>query len=202
MTCEAGDVIVEPRLRTVVLVEGVSDQVAVGTLAARRRRSLEAEGVAVVPIGGAKSIRRYLDRFGPKGLDVGLAGLCDAGEERDFARGLEYAGLGVDLDRSDLAALGFHVCVADLEDELIRALGPGAVERVIEEQGELASLRTLQRQPAQRGRAIEAQLRRFIGSRSGRKERYARVLVQALNLDRVPPPLDGLLTQLSTRSPS
>jgi hypothetical protein len=195
-SCEAGAVIVDHGLRTVVLVEGVSDKIAVDTLAARRGRSLEAEGVAVVSIGGAKNIRRSLDRFGPKGLDVGLAGLCDAGEERDFARGLEHAGFGVDLDREGLAAIGFQVCVADLEDELIRALGPLAVERVIEEQAELASLRILQRQPAQRGRTIEAQLRRFIGTRSGRKARYARALVEALDLAKTPEPLDGLLAHL------
>jgi hypothetical protein len=186
--------IVGQGVRTVVLVEGVSDQVAVDTLAARRGRSLAAEGVAVVPIGGAKNIRRYLDRFGPKGFR--LAGLYDAGEEHDFARGLQHAGLGRDLDRDGLAALGFHACVADLEDELIRALGAPAVERVIEEQGELASLRILQRQPAQRGRTVEAQMRRFIGTRSGRKSRYARVLVDALDLERVPQPLDRLLAHL------
>jgi hypothetical protein len=189
-------VTVEHGLRTVVLVEGVSDQVAVETLAARRGRSLDADRVAIVPIGGAKNIRRYVHRFGPNGLDLGLAGLYDAGEERDFARGLEHSGFGSHLDREDLAGLGFYVCVADLEDELIRALGPAAVEVVIEEQGELASLRTLQRQPAQRGRPIEAHLRRFIGSRSGRKARYARVLVEALDLDHVPEPLDRLLAHV------
>ena len=43
------------------------------------------------------------------------------------------------------------------------------------------------------GRTIEAQLRRFIGTRSGRKIAYARLLVDALELTRVPRPLDHLL---------
>ena len=183
-------------LRTVVLVEGASDQVALQTLATRRGRDLAAEGVSIVPMGGARSIGRFLERFGPGGLDLRLAGLCDAREEADFRRGLEQAGLGADLGRAEMAALGFHVCVADLEDELIRALGTAAVERVVEQEGELGSFRTFQRQPAQRGRSLQDQLRRFLGTRSGRKRRYARLLVDALDLTSVPGPLDRLLTQI------
>jgi len=149
-----------------------------------------------LPIGGARSIGRFLDLFGPRGLGVRLAGLCDAGEEGDFRRGLERAGLGRDLTRPDLESLGFHMCVADLEDELIRSLGAASVEQVLDSQGDLASFRILQRQPAQQGRRHEAQLRRFIGTRSGRKLRYARVLVEALDLTRVPRPLDRLLARV------
>ena len=64
--------------------------------------------------------------------------------------------------------LGFYVCDADLEDELIRALGAAAVERVLDTQGELAPFRTFQQQPAWRGRPTEQQLRRFLGTFSGR----------------------------------
>jgi hypothetical protein len=90
--------------------------------------------------------------------------------------------------------LGFYVCVEDLEDELIRTLGAPSVEEVLDAQGELDSYRTFQRQPAQRGKTSAAQLRRFMGTRSGRKARYARALVGALDLDRVPRPLDSLLS--------
>ena len=112
----------------------------------------------IVPIGGAQAIGRFLERFGPHGDGVRLAGLCDAGEERDFRRALERAGLGSDLTRDDLERLGFYVCDPDLEAELIRALGPDAVEAVLEAQGELGSFRTFQRQPAQRERPVEKQL--------------------------------------------
>ena len=112
--------------RTVVLVEGLSDQLAVEALARRLGRDLDADGIAVVPIGGAQAIGRYVRRFGPNGLGLKLAGLCDAGEERHFQRALERAGLGSALTRSDLESLGFLVCVADLEDEQIRARGPAA----------------------------------------------------------------------------
>ena len=178
---------------TVVLVEGISDQVALRAVAERRGRDLDAEGVAVVAMGGARSIGRFLELFGPRGLDVRLAGLCDAREEDDFRRGLERAGLGSNLGRADMEALGFYVCVADLEDELIRCLGAAAVEQVVEGQGELGSFRTFQQQPAWRGRSSQAQLRRFIGTHSGRKVRYARLLVDALPAGQAPPPLARLV---------
>jgi len=182
--------------RAVVLVEGVSDQHALEALAERRGRDLDAEGISVVPIGGAQSIGRFLNRFGPQGLDVRLAGLCDAGEERDFRRGLERAGLGSDLSRAEMEQLGFYVCVVDLEDELIRAHGAASVEKVVEAQGDLGPFRTFQRQPEWRGRAPEAQLRRFMGSGGRRKIRYARLLVETLDLSRMPRPLDRVLAHV------
>ena len=180
------------RPRAVVLVEGTSDQVALETLAERRGRNLDGEDVAIVPMGGAQSIGRFLDRFGPRGLDVRLAGLCDAGEEREFRRA---------LDRAGMEWLGFYVCVVDLEDELIRALGARAVEEVVAAQGELGAFRTLQKQPAWRGRPVEEQLRRFMGSGGRRKIRYARLLVEALELDRMPRPLDEVLARVTESDP-
>jgi hypothetical protein len=180
-------------LRAVVLVEGTSDQQAVEALAERRGRDLEAEGVSVMPIGGAQAIGRFLARFGPRGLDVRLAGLFDVAEEDDFRRGLERAGLGSNLTRVDMEQLGFYACVADLEEELIRAVGAARVLKVAEAQGDLGSFRTLQKQPAWHGRSVEEQLRRFMGSGGRRKIRYARLLVEALDLGEVPRPLDRVL---------
>src|SRR5919201_3538516 len=183
-------------VHAVVLVEGISDRVALDALAERRGRDLAAEEVSVVPMGGAQSVGRFLKLFGPQGLDVRLGGLCDAGEEREFRRGLERAGIGSNLARADMERLGFYVCVADLEDELIRALGAAAVEQVVAEQGDLGPFRTLQKEPAWRGRPAEEQLRRFMGSGGRRKIRYARFLVEALDLARVPRPLDGVLAHV------
>jgi hypothetical protein len=179
--------------RGIVLVEGVSDQRALEALAERRGRDLEAEGVAVLPIGGAQAIDRFLVRLRSDGPGVRLAGLCDAGEEAHFRRALERAGLGADLGRAGMEELGFYVCDADLEDELIRALGSASVERVVDAQGELGSFRTLQKQAPWRGRPLEEQLRRFMGSGGSRKIRYARLLVEALDLAHVPRPLDRVL---------
>jgi len=205
-------------LTTVVLVEGVSDRSAVEALAELRHRDLAREGVCVVPIGGAMGVARFLGLFGRRGLnanevglnanevglnanEVGLnanvRGLYDSAEEEHVRRGLERAGFGRGLDRSAIEALGFHVCVADLEDELIRALGVDGVEAVLAAEGDLARFRLFQNQPAQRGRAVERQLRRFLGTTSGRKARYARRLVLALDGTRVPRPLDRLLASIS-----
>ena len=180
----------------VVLVEGLSDQAALHALAERRGRNLEADGVAVVPIGGAHSIGRFLDRYGPQGLNVRLAGLYDVGEEGQIRRGLERAGLGSRLTRADMEGLGFYVCDADLEDELIRALGPAMVEQVVEAHGDLGPFRTFQKQPEWRGRPPHDQLRRFMGSGGRRKLRYARFLVDALDLTQVPRPLDRVLAHV------
>jgi hypothetical protein len=182
--------------KAVVLVEGISDRIALETLAERRGRDLAAEGVAVLPIGGAQAIGSFLERFGPRGLDVRLAGLCDAGEERHFRRALERAGLGSGLTRTDMEGLGFYVCDADLEEELIRSLGAEAVERVVDAQGDLGSFRTLQKQAAWRGRNVEDQLRRFMGSGGRRKIRYARLLIEALDPGDVPRPLERLLAHI------
>jgi hypothetical protein len=186
--------------RAVVFVEGLSDQRAVEALGARRGRDLDAEGIAIMPIGGATTIGHYLRRYGPRGLNVRLAGLCDTGEKAFVRRALEREGFGSNLSRADLEDLGFFVCVLDLEDELIRALGTSRVEDIVESQGELASFRRFQKQPAQRPRPVDQQLRRFLGTRAGRKIRYGSLLVDALDLDRVPGPLDRLLEHLRDAS--
>jgi hypothetical protein len=182
--------------RAVVLVEGISDQLALQAIAERRGRDLDAERVSIVPMEGATNVRHFLELLGPQGRCIRLAGLCDAGEQRCFRRGLERSGFGAQLSRSDMESLGFFVCVADLEDELIRSLGAARVLEVIEAQSELGSFRTLQKQPAQQGWTIEEQLRRFMGTRGGRKIRYARLLVDALDLTKVPRPLDRVLTHV------
>ena len=182
---------------TVVLVEGLSDKAALEALARRHGRDLGADGVAVVAMGGAQAIGRFLELFGPRGRNLGLAGLCDAPEEADFKRGLERAGLGTSLTREGLEALGFFVCVEDLEDELIRALGPEAVEEVVAAEGELHRFRTFQNQPAWRGRPVEDQLRRFMKTYSGRAIRVAARLTEALDPAHVPRPLAGVLAYVS-----
>jgi hypothetical protein len=68
--------------------------------------------------------------------------------------------------------------------------------RILDVEGDLKSFRTFQQQPAQRQKSDSARLRRFMGTRSGRKIRDGTVLVDALDLDRVPLPLDRLLTYI------
>lgn len=163
-----------------VLVEGTSDRLALEALARRRGRDLEAEGIAVVPMGGYGNLPRALEQYG----GLRLAGLYDAGEERHFLRALGCA------DRAELERAGFYACTRDLEDELTRAMGPEAMERVLAEQGELRGFRTYQKQPAHRDEPLAEQLYGFMWNR---KQRYAVLLVEALDLERIPRPLERVL---------
>ncbi|MFF5504911.1 TOPRIM nucleotidyl transferase/hydrolase domain-containing protein [Streptomyces roseolus] len=174
-------------VRTVVLLEGRSDVAAVEALAARRGRDLAAEGVCALSMNGVTNAARHARLLGPPGLGLRLTGLCDDAERAHYARGLAAAGADPDA---------FFVCVADLEDELIRALGVDRVGELVAAEGEGRALRTFLHQPAQRDRGPLPRMRRFLGTTSGRKIRYGRILVDGLDLARVPAPLDGLLASL------
>jgi hypothetical protein len=175
---------------TVVLVEGPSDARAVEVLARRRGRDLAAEGVRIESMGGITNLGRRLLELDHTG--VRLVTLYDAGEAGYVRRAVERTGVEV----------GLHVCEADLEDELIRALGVPAVLDVVSAAGELDLWETLTRQPFHRERPADAVLRRFMGTTSGRKIRYAGLLVEAaVDLDRVPRPLDDLLAAALSPTP-
>ena len=176
-----------------VLVEGPSDRAALEMLARRFGHDLEGARVEIVSIGGAHAIGRVLGGLSPA---VRVAGLCDEGEVGAFGRALEQAGIGPADTRSELELLGFFVCEPDLEGELIRSLGAAGVEAVLERSGKLSSFRTFQRQPQWQGRPVEDQLRRFFGSSAG-KIRHAPLLVEAVDLARVPRPLAALLAHVT-----
>jgi hypothetical protein len=169
----------------VVLVEGDSDRAALEALAVRRGRDLAAEGVCVVPMGGVTNVRRHLAEHAAR--DVRLTVLCDRPEEAVVRRACPAGG-----------GPAVFVCDADLEDELIRAAGVAVVLDVVSTQREDRSFAALRQMPAHRDRPVEAVLRRFMGSRSGRKARYARLLVEALPLAAVPAPLDAVLASTRT----
>jgi Overcoming lysogenization defect protein-like, TOPRIM domain len=156
-----------------VLVEGVTDRVALEAIAAKLGRDLAAEGIEVVPIGGAQAIRRAAAQYD----GARVVGLCDLNEERWFRRVLDDA---------------THVCVRDLEDELIRALGADRVQEVVVTQGELETFRSFQNQLFWRGRPVEEQLRRWLQN-GGRQHRYPPLLVEAMEPDEIPRPLTGVL---------
>lgn len=184
--------------RATILVEGASDRIALETIASRQGRDLGAEGVAIVPMDGAHAIAGFLSRIAHAPETV-IAGLCDVAEEDVFRRAVERAGLGRYSTRSEMEQRGFYICVQDLEDELIRAAGTATVEDLLDGQGELATFRKFQKQPEWRGRPVDSQLRRFL-SNSHRKGRYARLIVEALDLDRFPRPLAGVLEYVASDS--
>jgi hypothetical protein len=156
----------------VILVEGITDRIALESVA--ERLGLGLDGVEIVPIGGAQAVRRVAAKY-----DGGeLVGLCDAGEERFFRRALGDA---------------VFVCTADLEDELLRALGPERAEAVLAAQGDLETFRNFQNQPYWRGRPVDAQLRRWLQASDNRGKRYPPLLIGALDPAEIPAPLAGVL---------
>jgi len=133
-----------------------------------------------VPIGGAQAIRAAWARLGPA---TRVRGLCDAGEQRHFRRVL-----GDDA---------VFVCEADLEDELVRALGVERAEAVLAAEGDLETFRNFQNQPHWRGRPVEAQLRRWLQASDNRGKRYPPLLIGALEPDEIPGPLAGVLSAVA-----
>jgi hypothetical protein len=172
---------------TVVLVEGVSDREAVLTLAGRCGIDLAERSVAVVAMGGATNAGHHVRELGPGGRGLRLLVLCDEHEARHVSRALDAGGV---------PAGALHVCRRDLEDEVIRTLGTEAVLTVVADRGDLPAFRILQRQPAHRDRPVDQQLRRFLGTRAGRKQDYGAALAAVLPLDALPDPLSALLARL------
>ena len=155
----------------VVLVEGITDRIALEAVAAKLGCDLA--GVEIVAIGGAQAIRRaFAEHAGEH-----VVGLCDAPEERWFRRVLGDA---------------TYVCVENLEDELIRALGAARVEEVVAAQGDLETFRNFQNQPAWRGRSTDSQLLRWMHNGNGH-QRYPPLLIATLEPARIPAPLAGVL---------
>jgi hypothetical protein len=173
----------------VVLVEGESDRAAVQAMA--DRATVPLDEFTVVAAGGAMNFGNHLAELVDG--DHRLAGLVDVNEAPVVAMALVRLGIAADADPAGLAAHGFFTCDRDLEDELIRALGTERVLGLLAEQNELAPFRTFQSQLAWRGRPLPDQLHRFLGIRAGRKIRYGRLLVEALEPDVIPSPLAGLL---------
>ena len=163
----------------VIAVEGASDRVVLELLARRRGRDLVAEGIRVAPIGGAHAIARFVTELPPRTV---VRGLCDANEAYLFRRVLDDV----------------FICTPDLEGELMRALGVGAIQEIVDRAGDAPSFRKFQQQPAQRGRPLEAQLNRWWRSSWRRYKSYLPLFVESLDLDRVPQPLDEVLESVGS----
>lgn len=164
-----------PARHVVVLVEGRSDAAVVGLLAEGLGPGLE-----VVAMGGVTNVRHHLRRLSGRSPSPVVLGLCDVGERRF-------------LERADPPLDAVLVCDRDLEEELIRAVGPARVLDVLAELGELDRFRTFRAQPEWRDQPLADQLRRFAGTRSGRKTTLATALASRLGAAEVPGPLAELV---------
>ena len=196
MSASAGDV-----APTWVLLEGPSDVAAVRAVAEHVGLRLDRRGVRLVDMGGATNVRRHLHDCAGARMSPRVLGMCDIKEAGFFVRALRD--LGCDVSSADeLPRWGFHVCDRDLEDELMRALGPARVRAVLDGLRLSDRFATFTRQPAWVERDFHEQARRFAGVASGRKELMAAALASALDPDALPMPLRGLLDDLSSAGPS
>ena len=182
-----------------MLVEGESDAAAVRALADRIGCDLRLHQIEIFPAAGVTNFSRVLADFVRTHPGADFCGMYDVADERHVRRALADAAIPIAADDS-LESFGFFACVADLEDELIRALGAEAVERVLEAQDELNSFRRFQAMPQHRRAPVHHQLRRFLGTRATRKIRSAQRLVEALDLARLPHPLAQLAAMITRPS--
>ena len=159
----------------VVLVEGESDAAVVELLA-----DGVGPGLEVVAMGGVTNVAHHLRRLADRSPAPVVLGLCDA-RERRF------------LERADPPLDAILVCDRDLEEELIRAVGPEQVARRAGRAVRPRPVPYLPGQPEWRDRPLADQLRRFAGTRSGRKAVLARALAARLGADEVPAPLAELV---------
>lgn len=183
----------ERTVSTHVLLEGVSDVAALRALAATR--GLDLHGVLLLDLQGVTNVRRALHARHQLDPGAEVLGLCDAAEVDVVIRALASLDRPV-RDASDLPSHGFFVCRADLEEELLRAVGTARALEVVDQLGLSGKLAGLQQQPAWQDRPLEQQLHRFCGVAAGRKQLLAARLAAALGPDEVPEPLHLLLDRI------
>lgn len=184
-----------PPHEVAALVEGESDAVVLRHLLQRDRVVAR-----VVPMNGITNIDRWLAACE---LDPGVgavAGLYDLAEERFVVRALHRR--GVVINGAGLTHHGFFVCEGDLEDELIRAVGPDHAVAGLADIGLAGAFETFAQQPQWRDRPVTDQLHRFAGAGSGRKALIAAHLAGLLTRETTPAPLTALVGYVRTHAGS
>jgi predicted ATPase len=176
--------------KKIMFVEGPSDHLAILALAKKKNLSLDSLGVSIVTLNGAGILTWYLKLFGPSGFGLSLCGLCDSDHLSEWSKVLEGAGLGTNLSQATMEAIGFFVCVRDLEDELIKALGLAKVIQIIDQIGDNGAWNIFCQQPKNKGLSQAEQLHAFL---TKRKVLYAPLLVSKLSTT-IPRPLEEVLT--------
>ena len=102
--------------RGVILVEGISDETLLRTIAQLKEVDLDREGLSVVSLGGANNFTNAYRLFGRDGFGIPVAALVDEAEAGQPAEALG-------IDRADLERSGVFVATPDLEGEYCAALG-------------------------------------------------------------------------------
>lgn len=168
-----------------LLVEGEFDRAALAALAPRFGLDLDTEDLSVTVIGGAGNFGRAIAEAAEQRHRV--CGLYDEAEERFVARSLNRQ------EGEDLTRQGFFACRPDLELELVRAIGVVEMTTLLDAHGDLKTFRTFQDQAAHRDFEPLDQVRRYVAASGARKAKYAALMAEAVPLEAVPEPLDGLI---------
>lgn len=179
-----------------MLLEGPSDVAALTVLLGEEDDRPGPSSYELVDLGGVTNVGAHLERAHRLDPVPRVAGLCDAGEAGFVVRALQRVGRDVG-GPADLPGENFFVCQRDLEDELIRALGPQRSLGILEELGLAGRFAAFSQQPAWAGRPLTERLHRFSGIASGRKILLAGAMAAGLEAERVPPPLAGLVGALA-----
>jgi hypothetical protein len=162
--------------RKVVLVEGPSDRLAFFEVCATLGIDLDARGIVLLALDGARWITIATQVYGPPGLAVQMLGLVDADHEPTWIRALTDVGLTA-ASRQDLEGHGFFVCDPDLEPVLVDELSVITVENVIDADGATGQLQRLSQQPSYANLSRRDQL---IGFVKKDKTRWAPLLAAEL----------------------
>src|SRR4029450_13183194 len=182
-------------IRTLVLGAGESDAGAVRALAELIGCDLASHHIEILSTGGVTNFSQVLADFVRSHPASEFCGMYDVADEWHVRRALAAAGIPIDPHES-LESVGFFACVADLEEELIRAVGVETIERLLDAQAELTSFRRFQAMPQHRHAPAHHQLHRFLGRRATRRVRSARRLVEVLDPARLPRPFAQLAARL------
>jgi hypothetical protein len=134
--------------RTVILVEGPGDRLALHVAAKTLDLDLDSAAVSVIELDGADLFATMRTLLGPGGLGLTIIGLCDADREQKWANEV----LGVNVYSGNRAVLAQHnvfVLDPDIEGALVDALGESRVELVIDADGASSALSMFRQQPNQ-----------------------------------------------------
>lgn len=161
----------------VVLVEGPSDRLALLEICETLDVDVDASGVVVLALDGARWITIATQVYGPPGLAVPMLGLVDADHEVAWMRALADVGLATE-SRQGLNDHGFFVCDPDLEPILVDELGETTVEAIIGSDGAAGQLQLFSQQPNQANLSRREQLINFVKKD---KTRWAPLLAAQLS---------------------
>jgi len=177
--------------RTVIVVEGPGDRMALNCFAETLDVDLDARGASIVEMDGADLFETLRTLLGPPGLGIRILGLCDQDREQSWSEVLLGAG-NYTGDRSTLEQHGVYVLDPDIEGVLVATLGDAETEQAITDAGMASKLQKFRNQPANAGMPAHDQLLAFVRHKR-QKTVLPPILASNLAAEAVPGPIARLL---------